>query len=203
MDPTYFYKNINLDITHRCKLQCHKCMRQEYPGLHKRGHDISLKSFKKICKQFKHITLCGQMGDCIYHPKFIELMLIGKRIPMLVETNGFGKSLGWWSKAFSFKNITWCFALDGLPKDSHKYRKNQNGEDVFEIMKYGVRLGAKVIWNYIVFKYNENDISVAKELAEKYNITFNLVMSSRWDKNDSFKPSKYFLEDYRNYEAVS
>ena len=74
MDTKYFYSDINLDITHRCVLQCPRCLRQQHPGMHKRGYDITIESFLKICDHFKSINFCGQMGDCIYHPKFLELL---------------------------------------------------------------------------------------------------------------------------------
>jgi len=69
---------------------------------------------------------------------------------------------------------------------------------LYEVMKMGASMGANVKWNYIVFKYNEDDIDTAKKMAEENNIVFNLIQSSRWEKNDEYKPSKYFLESYRD-----
>ena len=209
MDTKYFYSDINLDITHRCVLQCPRCLRQQHPGMHKRGYDITIESFSKICDHFESINFCGQMGDCIYHPKFLELIKIAyeKNIKVKAHTNGHGKTKLFWQEAFQYKNIEWIFALDGLPKDSNKYRINQDGETVFEMMKYGSKLGADINWSYIVFKYNENNIDEARQLAYNNNINFNLVMSSRWEDKvlgkDIYKPSKYYLEDRRNYEVIS
>jgi len=189
---------INLDITHRCLLQCPKCQRNKFPGLHKRGHDLSIQDFEKIVNYFQKIVFCGQMGDPIYHPEFLYFLQMSKHREVSVDTNGHGKGFGFWFEAFQYNNVTWRFGLDGLPKDSHKYRINQNGSLVYEVMKMGASMGANVKWNYIVFKYNEDDIDTAKKMAEENNIVFNLIQSSRWEKNDEYKPSKYFLESYRD-----
>ena len=55
---TRYNNAINLDITNRCRLQCPKCMRQTYPNLHKRGHDISLENVEKISKDKQVVIHC-------------------------------------------------------------------------------------------------------------------------------------------------
>jgi molybdenum cofactor biosynthesis enzyme MoaA len=86
----FFGRNINLDITHRCVLQCPRCMRQFKPGLHKRGHDISVEDYEKICKAWHTVLLCGQMGDPIYHAKLHDLLDVYKYLQMVMvkKTNG-------------------------------------------------------------------------------------------------------------------
>ena len=39
-DPRYRKLGCNIDITDKCVLACPKCMRQHWPGLHKRGSDL-------------------------------------------------------------------------------------------------------------------------------------------------------------------
>ena len=55
-------------------------------------------------------------------------------------------------------------------------------------------------WQYIVFRYNENDIEEAKNMALDNGMTFELNSSSRWDENDPLKPTnpKYWID--RNLE---
>jgi len=189
---------INLDITHRCLLQCPKCQRNVFPGLHKRGHDLSVDDFKKITNYFSKIVFCGQMSDPIYHPKFLEFLKLSKDKEVSVDTNGHGKSFGFWFEAFQYNNVTWRFGLDGLPEESHKYRINQDGNLVYEVMKMGTSMGANINWNYIVFRYNENNINIAREMAKENGIKFNLIQSSRWKENDEYKPTKFYLEDKRS-----
>ena len=39
--------------------------------------------------------------------------------------------------------VVWYFALDGLPEESHKYRINQDGRQVWEVMKMGAEIIVK------------------------------------------------------------
>ena len=202
MDTKYFYSDINLDITHRCVLQCPRCLRQQHPGMHKRGYDITIESFSKICDHFESINFCGQMGDCIYHPKFLELIKIAyeKNIKVKAHTNGHGKTKLFWQEAFQYKNIRWIFALDGLPKDSNKYRINQDGEYVWEIMKMGKKMGVNITWQYIPFLYNEEHIDEAIQMAKDNDMRFMLKISSRHPEGmtpsrEDLKVDRIRLED--------
>ena len=59
-----------------------------------------------------------------------------------------------------------------------------------------------VYWQYIVFKYNEDNLDKAAKMAKENNITFVKLISSRWDKNDLFKPSlKYTIPSKHELHA--
>ena len=106
-------------------------------------------------------------------------------------------------------SAAWHFGLDGLPEESHKYRINQDGVKLFEIMKLAVSLGVKTYWQYIVFKYNQDHIEQAREMAKQYGMIFKEQHSSRWDVNDPYKPDqpehyievKYDEEVKRKFQA--
>ena len=208
----YSKHHINLDITDKCILKCPRCMRMTDGDTYKRGSDLSLKDFEKIAKYFREMmSFCGQMSDPIYHPDFLDFIKIynkyAKRVG--IHTNGSGKKADWWEEAFfltskpAHTRTKWIFGLDGLPHESNTYRVNQDGNKVFEMMRMGAEMGCEIHWQYIVFKYNENHIDRAKALAEKYNINFHLMYSSRWLGDDPLMPSKMFLERpkqaYRKY----
>lgn len=155
--------------------------------------DISLSEFSKISKYFNEIFFSGNISDCIYHPKFLEILEICENNNNIVtiETNGSGKKLSWWKEAFKYERVKWKFALDGLPSASHLYRINQDGKQVFEVMKLGAKLKRKIFWKHIIFSYNQYDIEEVKELAEKYNMRLILILSSRWSgDNDLYKPNE-------------
>ena len=201
MAVIYSEQSINLDITDKCILQCPRCMRQKDGDLYKRGKDVTLDDFEKIAKYFPKITFCGQMGDPIYHPEFLEILKICNKYSshVAIHTNGYGKKEHWWEEAFFLTSnprvrFQWIFGVDGLPHESHNYRVNQKGEEVFDIMKQGAKMGLDVFWQYIVFKYNEDHIQQAEQLAKENNIVFLLVKSSRWVEDDEFKPNQYALE---------
>ena len=184
-------KGINLDITHRCTLECPKCLRRSVPT--NNLGDLSLDSFKKIISHFDQIEFCGQISDPIFHPQFIEFLKLTKDKRVFVHTAASHRPMDWYRDAFlANKNATWEFGIDGLPQDSHKYRINQNGEYLFNVMKTGVELGNDIRWQYIIFKYNENDIPEAIDLAQRHKIPIHINKSSRWSgPNDPYKPSEY------------
>ena len=184
-------KSINLDITHRCTLECPKCLRRSVPT--NNLSDLSLDSFKKIISHFDQIEFCGQISDPIFHPQFIEFLELTKDKRVFVHTAASHKPMDWYRDAFlANKNATWEFGIDGLPQDSPKYRINQNGEYLFNVMKTGVELGNDIRWQYIIFKYNENDITQAIDLAQRHKIPIHINKSSRWSgPDDQYKPSEY------------
>ena len=189
-------KSVNLDITFRCPLECSKCSRQSYYANRNKivkGQDMSYNAFIKILNHFDSLNFCGQVSDPINHPNFINFLKIGYHFKKIitVHTANSHKPLEWYKEAFETnKNANWHFGISGLPKDSHLYRKNQDGEKLFEIMLLAKKiLQNKPIWQYIVFSYNENDIEKAKQMAKKEGVILRLLLSTRFDyKNDSLKP---------------
>ena len=65
------------------------------------------------------------------------------------------------------------FGLDGLPKESHKYRVNQDGEKIYDIMKMGVDMKMDIVWQYLVFDYNKEHIEEARRLSN--GMTFSVL----------------------------
>lgn len=185
---TFERNSINVDITHRCSLKCPRCARVTSPWMIKQNKEISVENFAKITEYFKQITFCGQYSDPIYHREFHQILelCVGKYVN--IHTAGHGFKTDWWEEAFDISRYTkhtrWIFALDGLPKDSHKYRVGQDGERVWEIMQLGSKLGMDVEWQYIAFRYNENDIEEAERMANDSGIKFTLMKSNRWFSSD-------------------
>ena len=193
-------KGLNIDITHRCALECPRCQRQTFfrdRGKKVYGVDISLEDIKKLAAFYKCFDFCGQLSDPVHHPKFIEILayLRSVNVKCYVHNASSAKSLDWYIKAWKANtSATWIFGIDGLPKDSHKYRVNQDGNLVWKQMKNGAKNGNEIMWQYIVFSYNENDIEEAKSMAEDNNIIFRLIESSRWrGEDDPLRPSKHFI----------
>ena len=89
---------------------------------------------------------------------------------------------------------SWIFGLDGLPEESHKYRINQNGIHLYEMMKLGVSMGVDIKWQYIVLKYNQDHIEQAQKMAEDEGIEFMLAFSDRWNNDEmiQFKPREEY-----------
>ena len=189
-------KSVNIDITHRCPLECPRCQRQDSftsKGLKVPGKDISLQSFKKVLNHFNHINFCGQVSDPVHHPKFIDILKMTYKKPHSVSVHhatGY-KKMKWYIEAFkAHPRARWWFGIDGTPDVSHKYRINQDGQKLFEIMCESVKhLRTQPIWQYIVFRYNEDPkmIKKAQQMANNIGgigVQFMLIHSSRWLKGD-------------------
>ena len=193
------FPKINLDITHRCTLQCSRCNRAIFAARGQRvpGQDMTTENFKKILNFFEEIYFCGQISDPIFHPKFIDFLKLCKDKTVIVHTAASHKKEEWYKEAFEANtNAYWTFGIDGLPKDSHKYRKNQDGEHLFKMACMAAKIIDKVKWQYIVFSYNENNIEEARQMAKDNNIIFEVQKSSRFYEDDPLMPKnkEYYIE---------
>ena len=189
MNPIFEERDwVNLDISHRCPLECPRCLRYYYKerGMRIPGSDMSMEVFEKIVDYYSFLIFCGQVSDPIHHPKFIDFLKLikakGKRTSIHVSSSY--KSLDWFIEAFKANDeAKWTFGIDGLPKDSHKYRIHQDGEKLYKVMLESKKhlKSWPPICQYIPFSYNEYDVEEAMSMAERDGVMFLLNISSRWD----------------------
>jgi len=201
------FPKINLDITHRCTLQCSRCNRATFAsrGIKVPGEDMTIENFKKVIDYFEEVYFCGQISDPIFHPQFTEFLKLLKGKRTVIHTAASHKKEEWYRKAFEANtDAYWTFGIDGLPKDSHKHRKNQDGEHLFKMACIAAKMGLLVKWQYLIFSYNENDIEEARQLAKDNNLILELQKSSRFWEGDPLKPKnkEYYIER-KGYEDKS
>ena len=208
-------RGINIDSSHMCPLECPKCQRQ---AIRKRGHKVPGRAmpwedFIKIAKFFKTgLIFCGQISDPSANPLMIDMLkyCYEHKIKIILNTAASQKPVKWYKEAFEANSLAhWIFGVDGLPKDSHKYRINQDGPKLFEVMKMGAKMGNNIRWQYIAFNYNENNIEEARQLAKDNGIQFDVIHSGRWETKDPLKPRNpnYYLNSkrdkfYKNYKIA-
>jgi MoaA/NifB/PqqE/SkfB family radical SAM enzyme len=203
----------NMDLSHRCILRCPQCLRQKVEGLPRiaRSFDIGKAEFRKVLNYYENqITFCGQISDPIYHPDFLAFleMMDGLGKGLRVATNGTntkGMDEKWWEKAYSYGlgENCWYFGVDGLDEKSELYRIGSNFKQVWETMKMGVQAGHPIVWQYIIFGYNEHEIEQAKEIAHKEGITLLLVKTNRGFDPRSRKLRKNVQKAYDNFAVPS
>jgi len=198
------FPKINLDITHRCTLQCQRCNRAIFAARGQKvpGEDMTMENFKKVINYFEEVYFCGQISDPIFHPQFIEFLKLLKGRKTVIHTAASHKKEEWYRKAFEANtDAYWTFGIDGLPKDSHKYRINQDGEHLFKMACMAAKIVDKVKWQYIVFNYNENNIEEARQMAKDNNLVFEVQKSSRFWEGDHLMPkNKEYYIKRKNYE---
>ena len=189
-------KYINLDIGNLCTLECPKCARQtQYKGIRPiPGHNMTVEEFTKIANYFTRMSFCGQISDPIFNPNLLEFVKIAKDKGrhLVIHTAATQKPMKWYEDVIEASGrVDWIFGIDGLPKDSHIYRVNQDGEKLWEVAKMCAKAGQKTTWQYIVFKYNENKIEEARGMAADHGLQFEVHHSSRWlGPNDPLRPTK-------------
>lgn len=207
--------NANIELTFRCPLQCSQCMRRvttlaKNPN-HKKYHvyetfknkvnesfDIELENLRKLLDFFDDdISFCGQFSDPIYHSKFFDVLdICTKEYPnkkFKIHTSAHQKNIEWYKESFtrSGKNVRWIFGLDGLPDTSFIYRQNQKSQLVYDAMILASNMNIDVVWQYIVFGYNEHQIEEAREIAKKHNIMLKLVFTDRKSKDIKQASERY------------
>jgi len=163
------------------------------------GKDMTTNDFKKIAKFFTSIDFEGQLSDPVHHPRFIEFLrhCFEQNIHTEIHNASSVKSETWYQTAFKANpDAEWVFSIDGLPEESHKYRINQNGRKLYDIMVMGKEyLRTAPTWQYIVFRYNEESIDKAIEMAKSDGLKFYLLQSSRWESDDD--PYRPLSDKYR------
>jgi MoaA/NifB/PqqE/SkfB family radical SAM enzyme len=201
-------KGLNIDITHRCALECPRCPRQfafRDKGNKVYGQDVTLNDIKKLSKHYEAFDFCGQLSDPVHHPKFIEILeyLESVKCRVVVHNASSQKPVSWYIKAFKANtNALWIFGIDGLPHESHNYRVNQDGEKLFNIMLESKKyLKKKPMWQYIIFRYNQEHLGEAKQIAKDNGLRFIVLQSSRWsDDNDPLTPTNEYKLSWKHEE---
>jgi len=175
---------INIDAGFRCTLECPGCARTKFTRKGKKipGKDLTIDQFDKLTDYFKRVSFCGTWSDPIFNKNLIEFLKICKEKNISTEISNAAshKPVQWYEEAFKAnKDVWWHFGIDGLPEESHKHRKNQDGVKLFDMMLTAKYLGLNVIWQYIVFDYNEDHIEKAIKLAKMHKLKINLIESTR------------------------
>jgi MoaA/NifB/PqqE/SkfB family radical SAM enzyme len=146
-----------------------------------------LLSFLDIDLAGKHMQLCGNYGDPIYHSDLInfvaKLKQAGTRIT--ITTNGSYQSRDWWQELTGYldREDTVRFSIDGTPDNFTQYRKNADWTSIQTAIETCVASNCQTVWKYIPFSYNQHSIEQAKKLSQQLGVdTFLLEPSDRFDE---------------------
>ena len=195
--------SLHVEPTSRCTLACPRCERTELVSKFGKKalpiNDLNINDFKTFIDiDINNINFCGNLGDPIYHTNFLELVKVSKLVAKSVSitTNGSRKSKSWWKKlnAILDDEDTITFSIDGTPDNFTRYRINGDWPSIRVGIDECVLGPARVVWKYIPFKFNENDIESTRLLSNELGIDeFNVDPSDRWndvqESNDAQRPS--------------
>lgn len=211
---TVFRQNIkgfHLEVTNKCTLKCPACLRTKwidwFPSSWK-NHDLELEDltrFLDIDLSGLDFLLCGNYGDPIYHHDLLSICrwIKSKNANITIVTNGSYQKERFWIELASILTpedaIVW--SIDGTPDNFTQYRINADWKTIQQGIDILTKSPARTCWKYIVFNYNEDTISTAKELAHDLGIKdFQVSKSWRWDNNTDMIPSRNFVDDKYNFQ---
>jgi len=187
-------KGFHLELTNICTLKCSGCARTQFQKIfpqHWKNYSIdknSLINFLDIDIKGIRFLLCGNYGDPIYHPEFLEIIKLLKQRNAKVEvaTNGSYKTKEWWKRLTDLldHDDLIVFGVDGTPKNFTTYRENADWKSIEVGMKIVANAVCDSTWKYIPFNYNENNIQEVKELSKQIGIKrFEVSPSDRFDEH--------------------
>ena len=191
----------HLELTNICTLKCLGCARTQFRSIFPNcweNHSIDkdkLMSFIDIDLDDLLVILCGNYGDPIYHPEFLEIVKLLKQRNARVEivTNGSYKTKDWWESltAMLDEKDSVYFSVDGTPSNFTIYRENADWESIEVGMKVVAKSVCNSKWVFIPFNYNENDIEEVEQLSKEIGIkNFEVRPSDRFDEyTNHLKPT--------------
>ena len=196
-------KGFHIEPTNVCTLKCPRCARTNFIETFKNknwdNYNLNLddlKIFLDIDITGLRINLNGNYGDPIYYPQIFELIQYIKQnnASVTIHTNGSYKTSEWWEVLGSLldKSDIVNFSIDGMPDNFTKYRINADWISIKQGIDTMVKSPAQIIWKYIIFSYNENDMEAAMQLSQELGMDdFVVNNSDRWIDNDWLRPTKH------------
>ena len=172
-------KSVEIELTTKCTIECPACPRTYRRKFGDRtwdtGHldkNVVFKTFDS--PDFQNIRFVGSYGDCIYHPDFVEIAKRACDTNKLIrfETNGSHRKPKFWKQLSELpwgKRKEFRFAIDGLEDTNHIYRKNSVWKDIVIAVETlaGGKYKPKLIWQMLVFPYNEHQVEQAKTISKQ------------------------------------
>ena len=130
------------------------------------------------------VNLCGNYGDPIYHPRFHEIVehIKSEGFELRVESNGTHRKREWWEKTASLldRGDRFTLSIDGLEDTNRLYRIRSDWNDIL-VAIHTLRGHVKLMWKFVVFRFNQHQIEEAKKLAAYLGFDdFKIIRSNRF-----------------------
>jgi MoaA/NifB/PqqE/SkfB family radical SAM enzyme len=141
----------------------------------------------EVIHQVDEIEFCGNFGDPVMNNDLLEMCRytrnISPSVNIIIKTNGSIRNTGWWHTLASVLNgnSTVVFAIDGLKDTNHLYRIGTDFDKIIENANSFIVNGGFAIWDMILFRHNEHQVDMAKELSQTIGFKgFNAKGTSRF-----------------------
>lgn len=189
---------IHMEPSSRCTLACLECPRTIHSGEYEVG-DCDVDLMADHCARFDTVMLCGNHGDPIYHPRFIDLIRSirqrNRSVSFVIDTNGSFRSTRWWTDlaAELTEKDTVIFSIDGMPWNYHLYRVNSDWKSIESgiIALREKNQSVHLCWKWILFRYNQDEVISGISMATDLGFdSFALVYSARYGLHDHLIPTR-------------
>lgn len=192
---------VHVEASSRCNSHCPMCSRFTSDGHLQPGlieNDLQPEVFYKLftvdfTKQLQHVYFSGVYGDpCLNKrlPEYVSYLRNNGCESVSIDTNGGYRNEDWWA-SLAMPGVMINFAVDGTTNSTlGKYRIGVNFDKVLANMTSYVSNGGQAQWNFIVFKHNEHEVEIAKNMAKKLGINFRIKLTQKFRHRRNHKVMK-------------
>lgn len=169
-------KTVHLEITSKCQASCPMCARNMQGGplnpfltLNEITYDNFVQWFDKdFIQQLDKLYMCGNFGDPIIAKDVLDIFQyirdINPNIHLSMNTNGSARTKAFW-ESLADLNVVVRFGIDGLEDTHSQYRIGTNFKTIISNAKTFIDRGGYAIWDMLVFKHNEHQVSECRLLS--------------------------------------
>jgi len=218
---------LHIEPSSFCNAACPMCTRNTSkwtinPNLNQNQlflEDIKSIIPEKIIKELDLIYFCGNYWEPSLAKDILEIIeylkTVNNKLKIHFYTNWSTRDTDWWWKLA--KIVDYCqFDVDWLEETNHLHRIWTNWNKIISNIKAFVNAWGNAWWEFIVFKHNQHQIEVAKNLSIKLWIkSFVVKKTDRFIslKNGKFikklkvfnklNQSEYYLESSDNTKYIN
>lgn len=203
--------NLQIDITSHCNARCGACVRNKDGDETKEElvlEHFDMEVWERLAKEDTHgwfigdLTLNGNWGDPMMHPKLVEMLTIWTQYhpesSLYLHTNGSMRTVKFWEDLAiacrRFTNHLVVFAVDGL-EDTHSiYRRKTNFNKIIENIKAFTSNNGRANVTMTLFEHNKHQVKQVEEIAKS---TGALYFSLRHSHGDDLLVEPAGEESYR------
>lgn len=212
MSKSYNYAEdlswVQVELSTYCNALCLGCVRttedgtatkSNIPNAHLKKELILDLVKSKRGKRLKKIEFCGTIDEPFAYPEFYELIegiiAIRKDLRIYIHTNGSLRNPDYFRKVAKlmgdnneFSLIR--FSIDGLEDTNHIYRQRTSWNLIMDNLKAVCETNVRVIWQFIVFPWNEHQTKSAERLAKEMGCTEFWLKPDRSDTTLKYRKKK-------------
>ncbi len=197
---------LQIEVTNACNLKCPECQTTFNRKSGKSRTYMKYDVFTDIIDQLKgplKTVKFYNYGEPFLHKDCMKMLRYVKKsdpkIKILISTNGTKIESKYQKELVDIGVDKICFSIDGITQEAYeKYRVGgslseviTNMRGIIEYKKLKKKKKPQIIWQYILFNWNDSDVEIqrAKEMAVEYEVNLLLwILTHTPGASKRFKP---------------